>query len=403
MFIKIQPKHSITLQFIIIVTTAIVFFCSTSFSVIAKQGASDVESQGLVINTEFAIKRDENIFRTAQANSTNIFTLSPKIEYVNNKAKYNVIASYFGIYNQYHKFDNLNFEDHLLQLSTSFDFTKRSGLSISTLYHDFTEAPGTNNAITSVLDELNTVNRKNIKAKGYYGTRASKGQLTLDLAYQKYRYSNNNQSFRNFDEIEFTSTFFYRLSSKIRTLFQIKLFDYDYTQPISNFDSSNKETVVFTGLEWLATAKTSGVIKVGHLTRNFDDPDLRNVNGFSFEIEGKWRPNTYTEFSLLSERKTLESSEIGQQAFINTYYLIEGKHELTQLTTIEATFRQDKSDIEQQQRYNTLKQYSIGLTRHVKRWLDISVKFKDIKRDSTDSSFEFNSKEVSLSLTTYFG
>lgn len=402
MFVKINKTISVKPQYLITVIIVAIIFYSFSLNVSAKKRVSDVESQGLVINTELSFKRDENIFRTAEPNPTNIFSLRPKIEYVNNKAKYNVIASYNGIYNKYNNFENLNFEDHLVRLKTSFGFTKKSGLSINAFYHDFVEAPGTNNSITSILDELNAVNRKTFKASSYYGTTASKGQVTLGFGYHQYRYTNNNQQFRDFDEIEFAPTFFYRLSSKVRSLFQIRLYDYDYKQPIRGLDGSNKQTIFYTGIEWQATAKTSGVIKLGHLTRNFNDPEARDVSGLSFEIEGKWRPNTYTEFTLISERETLESSEIDIQAFINTYYAIEGTHEISPLTTIEAVFRQDKSDVEKQQRYNTLKQYSIGVTRHIKRWLDIKVKYKDIKRNSTDSSFDFNSKEVSLSFITYF-
>lgn len=360
------------------------------------------ESQGLLLNATLDFKRDDNILRTSEPDATNILTLRPKIEYVNNKAKYNIKAAYQGLYSKYNEFDNLDFTDHLFLLNGRFDHSRKIGSSINVFHRSFSELPGTTNSLTTtILDEFNRVERSTLEASGVYGTTQSKGQIKLAASFHRYRYTNNQQAFRDFNEKELAPTFFYRLTSKVRTLIQARFYDYDYLNPVNGLDGSNEQTILYTGIEWVATAKTAGVIKVGHITRNFDDPDSRDVSGFSFEIEGKWRPNSYTEFALTSERETLESAEIGVQAFINTYYALDLQHELSPLTTLEMTFRQDKSDIEQLNRYNTLKQYKFGLTRHMKRWLDIKVSFKDVKRTSTDAGFDFNNKEIGISIITF--
>jgi hypothetical protein len=81
------------------------------------------------------------------------------------------------------------------------------------------------------------------------------------------------------------------------------------------------EYILRGGVQWLATAKTSGDFRVGYVTRDFEAPGTaqfpRNTrNHLDWQISAKWAPANHTTFQLNTARQSVES--YNTSSFIET-------------------------------------------------------------------------------------
>lgn len=73
-------------------------------------------------------------------------------------------------------------------------------------------------------------------------------------------------------------------------------FDYKFLSASVNLDSNEQR--YFTGINWDATAKTSGRFRVGYLVKRFTDKRNSDFSGLGTELGVTWSPKTYSIFDL---------------------------------------------------------------------------------------------------------
>jgi len=75
-----------------------------------------------------------------------------------------------------------------------------------------------------------------------------------------------------------------------------KHFDYKYLSPSFNLDSYEQR--YFAGVNWDATAKTSGRLRLGYTTKRFNDKRNADYAGLGGELGATWNPKVYSTFDL---------------------------------------------------------------------------------------------------------
>jgi hypothetical protein len=361
------------------------------------------ERQGLLLNASLLTQHDNNVLRNVEPFADSSVTISPDLKYFTYMGKHILALDYQGEYAAYKDNSELNYNNHDIALFAHFDHSLKIDSEFKVSYQDKIEEPGTNNSVSSLINEFNQTEKKQAYAKFYYGTRESIGQLVFGLDHREYRYSNNFQDYRDVDRNALTGTFFYRIAPKTRLLFQASVADYDYIIKSQFPDQSSKEAFYLAGVEWDITAKTSGTFKLGYQSKDFEQDVYNDITGLSYMLDMTWKPNTYTKIKLGASRMTRESSQQLTSAFITNTYTVNAEHKITPRTQIKASYTYDNDDIvTAQSRTDKRHNIKLGLDHSLLTWLNISLDYKYIERNSDFAIYNYKANIIGLSLTTKF-
>ncbi len=361
------------------------------------------ERQGLLLNAGLLVQSDSNITRTAEKTSDRLAVFSPQLQFLSSIGQHNFVFDYQGDFAAYNDNSQYNYNDHDFKLGAQLGHSYQFSSEFALGYQNKIEDPGANNAAPQVIIEFNQLTRKTALAKIYYGTRASNGQLVLGLYHNQQRYTNNQQSFRDLDQNTLTGTFFYRMAPKTRILFEASVARFDDVASTLAADRTSDENRYLVGVEWAATAIISGTFKVGYLQRDNANESFNDISGLSYNLDMIWQPNSYSKVIIGSTRTTRESAEQDIGGFISTSYSLGLEHELSSRTQLNAAYEQDESDFNNvQNRSDTRKVITMGITHSLRTWLDIRLDYRHLARSSNDEIYVFTSDSIELLLTSKF-
>lgn len=361
------------------------------------------ERQGLLLNTEIQALHDDNVLRKVESVADSSIQISPELQYLTHMGKHLFAVEYQGEYTAYKDNTKLNYDNHDIALYARLDHSLKINSEFKLSYKNEIEEPGINNSTSLLIQQFNRTDKKQATAKFYYGTKKSIGQLVLGLDHREHRYTNNLQGYRDVDRNTVTGTFFYRIASKTRLLFQASVGDYDYITKSLITDQSSKETFYLVGVEWDITAKTSGTFKLGYQGKNFKQDNYNDITGLSYMLDMTWKPNTYSKVKIGASRMTQESSQLLTSAFVTNSYTVDAEHEITPRTKIKAAYTYDNDDIvtassRTDKRHNIV----LGIDHSLLTWLNISLDYQFIERSSDLEIYEYKANIIGLSLTTKF-
>ncbi len=367
--------------------------------------AESNKEPGLLLNLEAQTLYDDNIYRSARKETDDgIFVLQPTINWHAARGAHQFNLNYSGDYGRYFEEDNLNYSDHNFAATAKLDHSNRLNTDHAFEYHKGVDKPGSNDATFLPGDSPDKWNTTQLKSKVTYGNTDSHGQLVGQLAYKKERYTNNNGSFRDNNELQGTGTFFYRIAPRTRMLFELNYADSDYqNDDIFGSNQSNQEYNYLTGVTWEATAKTTGIFKIGYREQKYENKRFGNISGLALWLDGHWQPTAHTKVTFGASRDTEDSARQGASG--STQTIIHGgiEHGMTERVRLTSQFKFSNDDFDgSQSREDDRRYLSLGAKYSLRRWLDIGCEYQFEERDSSQSRFNFTSHVFMLSATTRF-
>lgn len=367
--------------------------------------AKSNEKPGLLLNLEAQILYDDNIYRSARTESDdNIFVLQPTAYWLAVSGAHQFSLNYVGDYGRYFEEDNLNYSDHKFTTTAKLDHSSRLNTDHTFEYHKSVDKPGSNDATFLPGESPDKWHTTQFKSKVTYGNTDSHGQLVGQLAYDKERYTNNDGNFRDNNELQATGTFFYRVAPRTRMLFEFDYVDSDYqNDDIFGSNQSNQKYSYLTGVTWEATAKTTGVFKLGYREQTYENKRFGNISGLALWLDGHWQPTAHTKVTFGASRDTEDSARQGASG--STQTVIHGgvEHGMTERVRLTSQFKLSNEDFDGNQSREDDRQYfSLGAKYSLRRWLDIGCEYQFEQRDSSQGSFNFTSHVFMLSVTTRF-
>jgi len=239
----------------------------------------------------------------------------------------------------------------------------------------------------------------NLGVRFSYGTTQSTGQIVLGGRFSDKEYDNFRSLTRSKDRIakEATAAFYYRVTPKTRILVEGRYTDYDYQLSSSTLDSVSKKA--FVGVEWEASAKTTGTAKFGYANKNFDSNTRDDFSGNNWEVGLSWSPRTYSIFDLTSMHSTEESN--GDADYIEeTGFSLGWDHEwservssLVSYTMLNEEYAGDPDGREDDT--NTLR---VGMDYDLRRWLSVGVSVSRADFNSNINNLDYTSNEILLTV-----
>lgn len=153
-----------------------------------------------------------------------------------------------------------------------------------------------------------------------YGAPGAQGRIEIDGGASIRRYQNNLANTAGFDRDtnQIGATFLWRVAPKTEILALVKRSEVDYQLASSTQDSTEMRYQI--GAKWEATAKTSGIVKVGRSDKKFNTGFGRtNFSGSSWDAAMRWSPLTYSVWDFNTSKTTGESTGTGDFLLTQDY------------------------------------------------------------------------------------
>ncbi|WP_289029404.1 outer membrane beta-barrel protein [uncultured Paraglaciecola sp.] len=361
--------------------------------------------QGLIIDGTIVASFDDNVFRSNVEESDRVIQFTPTISLNGLYGKHNFAFEYVGDFAQYSENSDFNYFQHNFNGFALLDINRTINAQFNLFYQDKIEKPGVNSSLLDDdAEEFNEYTITGLNAALFYGTKRSLGQLVLIFDVNNRDYSNNSQEFRDVDSSAITARFFYNLGDKTRLLLEAGTGDYDYIQNETTIDRSNSELELLAGVTWEATAKTSGVFRVGYKNKEYNSDQFKTISGLSYFFNVEWQPTSYTSFSLGSTKNPNESAQINEGGLFRTTYSIEAQHEITSRTNFltEYKFYKDEVALFEGNRTDEREEFSVGVGFIINRWLDSKVGYRYLNRTSELDTFNYTANIFEISLSSSF-
>jgi hypothetical protein len=304
-------------------------------------------------------------------------------------------ASYTGNYTRFDKSSADNFDHHAFAIAGDNTFTSRARLGWTAGYQASTDPRGsTDRTLSATPDKWHASSAAALFA---YGAQGATGRFEVESFVQEKRYDNNRTVTAGGDLNLFNvaGRFLYRVAPKTSLLFELRNIKTDYQ--LSTSTNTNTDRRLLVGATWEATAATTGVIKIGRLKKDFDSNARADYSGLSWEGSVRWTPLTYSAIDVNTSRAPSDSTGVGDY-ILNRSESLRWTHQWSSFTTTKVNLGHVDSDYHGIDLQQNTKNYGVGISYAVRRWLNLSAELATTRRTSNVSTQEYKRNVFSLSL-----
>lgn len=205
---------------------------------------------------------------------------------------------------------------------------------------------------------------------------------------QKYQTSNGSAEGSNRKTTEYGTTGYYRFMPKTDVLLEIKERKLDYT---ASAEDGYDVTSYLVGLNWEATAKTTGYVKVGRRERDSQTSGVKTENFNGWEVGVSYMPVNHSVFQLSTARDygfTSENPSQNNTLFSKTTAsTLSWKHQWTGKISTNASYTYTKEDIENRagvlEKDRTINQLGLGVDWNLMRNVTVSLSYQNTDRNES--------------------
>jgi hypothetical protein len=330
---------------------------------------------------------NDNVQRTSNnVIGSNFINLAPQLlaEFKHSGDRYTVLTNVNRTIYTESSPDNTTNSEFQLAGDNYFSARARAGWSLDMV--NGTDERGTfNRPVGAEPDRWHT---SNLNARLIYGAPEAMGRVEVDLGNQVKTYDNNRAftAVSDFTANSVAGRLFYRLGSRSLALAEVRQAQVDYASALA--PDNNTERQYLLGVTWDATAATTGIVKVGRTTKDYDAANRQGYSGASWEASVRWLPRTYSLFELQTSRATTESSGVGTYD-LNTTTSLSWKHNWTQSLSSEAVISNLNRTYGASTRSDSANTYSLAVDYSVLRWLKVGVDMANTDYSSNVPTAEY--------------
>lgn len=235
-----------------------------------------------------------------------------------------------------------------------------------------------------------------------YGAVGAHGRLMLQGGASDLTYTNNRGEIdgspgtRSLDRDWwfYGGTFYWRVAPKSSLLLDYLHTDINYK--LSDSHNSTEDRLM-AGITWDASARTSGTIKYGYLTKDFEDPARSDYSGPTWGLSVDWRPRTYSVFTLSGTMETHEPDGGGDYVLRRDITLSWVHAWATRFgTTVDIGYSED--DYRPTDRTDDLFYWGVGASYTYNTHFRFGASITNYSRDSIESRFNYDNRVYMLSL-----
>jgi len=237
----------------------------------------------------------------------------------------------------------------------------------------------------------------NLNGRIAYGAVEAPGRVEFDLGNQVKTYDNNRDVMAIADLTldSFAARGFYRLGTRSLALVEFRQAKANYASSLST--DSNTERRYYAGLTWEATAATTGIVKIGQMTKDFDNSGRAGFSGGSWEASIRWLPQTYSAFDLRTSRSTADATGYGNYN-LNTSTDLSWNHKWTQSLSSRISAGVLNTEFGGTSRKDTANNVALTVDYAVLRWLKIGIDLASTDNSSSIPTWSYKRNVTMLTL-----
>lgn len=300
---------------------------------------------------------------------------------------------YAGSFTRYQDSSEDNYNQHELLAQAAQYYGERAESRVKAAVLWSADPRGsTDRAISTEPDRFRTSSVNGLFA---YGSKAATGRIEVEAGYRNKRYQ-NNQTFTagsDLDALDLAGRFFYRVAPKTRAFVELRNTDLDYVLATSTQDGAERRAML--GLDWEATASSTGVFKLGVLNKNFDNAATDDFTGLSWEGALIWEPTSYTEVELQTARLTTDSSGVGDY-IVNVVGGVDWTHKWSGRVSHKLGYEYINSKYRGASRQDDIQTLKAGLAYEFRRWMTVSADYSHGRRNSNTAGYDYSKNVVML-------
>lgn len=274
-----------------------------------------------------------------------------------------------------------NYTNSELTLAGDNYFTSRARLGWSIGQVGGSDARGSKLTTSTSVEAWKSTN---LDGRFIYGAPEASGRLELDLGSRGKTY--DNYAVGNLNQALIAGRAFYRLGTRTMALTEIRQAKTAYSSSLAT--DSNTERQYYVGVTWEATAATTGIVKLGTMTKDFDAAGKSGYNGASWEATVRWLPLTYSAFELQTARSTADASGIGSFE-VRTSSNLSWNHKWTQSLESRASLGVLNTEFTGASRTDNASTVALAIDYAVLRWLKMGVDFATTDNSSNAANGAF--------------
>jgi len=321
---------------------------------------------------------------------------------------------YQGDYGWYDKSSDDDYADHALQAGAYLLLGGRSGLDLVASYDEAHENRGT--GLSLGLDPASgafpqSPDRYTIGqylARYTYGVSHTRAFVVLEASTERFAYQNNLALTQPFDRDESygQATFGVRVRPKTSLELSVQARDitYDHARA-SGMNPDSREYRYLLGVVWEATGTTTGSVRVGGVSKKFDDPALPDYSAPYWEVTIRWSPRTYSHFDLSTKKYLAAPVDLSGDVTDSAVYSLSWSHGWSSRLESKLAL----SEFEQRYRFVTgnprkdkSPQYSLALAYKMRPWLRWEAGLDINSRDSPLASYNYSQSITRLGARIIF-
>ena len=339
----------------------------------------------------YELQHNDNIVLQAPnsglVKSDTIQVLNPKVR-VEGKQGANVYGLDLGFTSgRYSDSTADNYDDNNVSANALFNPEARVRIGLRAEHLDAHDPRGsTNDPLTA---EPNRYRQGTLGGIFGYGASGAQGRLEFELGGTDKHYYNNRATtaINDQDQRYGGVTFFWRIAPRTSLLAQVKRTTFDFTDPASPLDST--ETRLLGGVTWEATAKTTGIFKIGQLRKDLKDSTRDDFTGGSWEGQVTWSPLTYSKWDFSTSKATRETTGGAGNFILGTTYGARWTHAWTSQFSTAASASHAIDDYKGIDRNDKIDNLGLKGTYQMRRWLSFGAEYRWSKRNSNVDTSDY--------------
>ena len=288
--------------------------------------------------------------------------------------------------------DNINDSQLVVAADNYYSARARSGLALGLV--NSSDARGSNNR--PVTAEVARWHSTNFNGTFIYGAPEAPGRVEFDVGNQDKVYDNERAitAVGDVDTGSYAGRVFYRLGTRSLALAEFRDAKANYgSSPID----SNIERRYYVGLTWEATAATTGIVKIGQMTKDFDQGGRQGYSGGSWEATVRWLPLTYSAVDFQASRTTADATGFGNYNLVTNTSII-WNHKWNQSLGSRLMVGLMDTEFGGTPRQDSAVNFGIKVDYAIRRWLKVGVDFARTDNTSNYAAYEYKRNIAMLTL-----
>lgn len=305
------------------------------------------------------------------------------------------LASEFGRY-QSSSIDN--YVHHQVSLDWLYNPVIRHAIGFDASWERGHDARGTaarEGDLALLALDPDSYDRYGVGAKYRFGAPGARGRLEFNVHREQIDYRNNRQFtvFRDREDLSLGGTLFWRIAPKTSAVVSVDRVEANYK--VATLDGT--EHHLLAGVEFDATARTSGSLLFGRSWKAFDDPARPDYSGTSWRVGLKYRLRSYSTLELSTSRDTDETNGFGD-FILRRDLTLAWSHQWNSKFGSQVDVGQVRDEHRPSARIDDTFFYGVSGQYQFRPWLRVGAGFRDYTRDSDIPALNYSRQQWLLSL-----